>query len=164
MPGTPYTGQFPIPVRDLILKLVEGDILHLYSGTSDIGSVRVDLSRPEATHNVSVEHFITTDTSSWDWCVLDPPYRLIQSNIIKDYQDGRPLSGNALLRDRLALYFQAHVYNVLWLDYCCPTIKGFRRHGIWLILPTRSFENVRCLTWLTKQQSFLPMGDFIQQT
>jgi hypothetical protein len=155
LPGPGYIGQFTIPVRDLIRRLVSGSILHLYSGTSDIGTTRVDLSRPEATHNISVEEFITQDGSSWDWCVLDPPYRLIKSAILKPYQDGRSLSGNALLRDRLCLYFQTHVANVLWLDYCCPTIKGFSRQAIWLILPARHFENVRCLSWLTKTPDLL---------
>lgn len=158
IPGPGYVGQFPIPIRKLIKSLVDGEVLHLYSGSSDIGTVRIDLARPEATHNTSVEEFITTDTSSWDWCILDPPYRLIQSSIIKEYQDGRPLSGNALLRDRLCLYFQRHVQNVLWLDYCCPKIRGFERKAIWLILPTRVFENVRCLTWLFKVSPYLPLN------
>ena len=40
--------------------------------------------------------------------------------------------------------------NVLWLDYCAPSIKGFYRKKLWLLLPG-GFHTVRVLSWLQKE-------------
>jgi len=162
LPGKPYTGGFPVRVIEIIKSIIPGPgagrVLHLYSGRSDIGDVRIDLECEEATRNMSVESFTAQDNSTWDWILLDPPYRLIDTSTLKDYADARPLSGSALLRDRLCLYFRHHANNILWLDYCSPLLKGFTRARLWFFIPPRVFENVRCLTWLKRNQGEMPIS------
>lgn len=110
----------------------------------------VDLECSEATVNIPVEEFILIPGPRWEWVILDPPYKLIRTDILKQYAGRQSLTGNTLLRNRLSLYFRARANNVLWLDYCTPMIKGFRRKKIWLCVPINYYENVRCLTWLKR--------------
>ena len=44
--------------------------------------------------------------------------------------------------------------HVLWLDFCAPTISGFYRRKLWLVLPG-GFHTVRVLSWL--QQEMKPL-------
>lgn len=158
----PYTGGFPLSIIEVIEDIIEtipGPVLHLYSGRSMIGEVRVDMEQEEATHIMTVEEFIAADTEHWKWVVLDPPYKIKRTDILRDYADARPLSGNALLRDRLSLYLRQHSDNVLWLDYCCPQLKGFERKKIWLVLPPAYWCNVRVLTWFSRIQHEMPLNE-----
>ena len=149
-----YRGGFPSEVERILKKLVAGSdkVLHLYSGRSDIGNIRVDLEQPEATHKMTVEEYISSDfgCQRFDWVILDPPYKIKQPGFLNNFKDARPLSGNALLRDRISRFLRQHADNVLWLDYCVPAIRGFRRSKIWLCIPNNCYENVRCLSWLQR--------------
>lgn len=152
IPGPGYRGGFPLNIQRIISELVSTGrpVLHLYSGRSDIGDVRVDLECPEATHNMTVEEFIKTDRTVWEWVILDPPYKIKRIEFLKDYADARPLTGNSLLRDRIVRFLRSRTNNVIWLDYCTPEIKGFTRKKVWLMVPANFWQNVRCMTWFTR--------------
>lgn len=145
-----YRGGFPSSVITIISDLVSGQVLNLYSGASTIGTVRVDLESPEATHKMSVEEYISKDGQMWDWVIIGPPYKIKHPEFLNNFADARPLTGNSLLKDRLRLYLRDHANNVLWLDYCSPTLKGFERHKIWLLMPGNCWESCRLLTWLLR--------------
>lgn len=148
-----YTGGFALNV-DLLIRRLTGTgrpVLHLYSGRSDIGDTRIDLECTEATENISVEEFITRPGEKmFEWVILDPPYKLVRPDILRDYADSKPLSGSALLRNRLTRFLRDRSNNVLWLDYCSPRLRGFEQEAIWLLLPINQWESVRCLTWLRR--------------
>lgn len=70
--ATGYPGAFTAVVNGIIESVIqrvqtwEGDpprLLHLFSGVSNIGDVRVDISRPEATVNADVREFLRHTTS-----------------------------------------------------------------------------------------------------
>ena len=149
-----YAGSFTPTVKSIIKSVLYGKILHLYSGSSLIGDERVDLANPSATKNMRVEDFIQRDDRIWDWCLLDPPYAITQKNKLRDYEEVGSLSGNVNWRRQIKEYLRRHTNNVLWLDFCAPTITGFRRKKLWLLLPG-GFHTVRVLSWLEKEMDLL---------
>ena len=149
-----YQGAFTEPVKQIIKSLVGGKVLHLYSGSSFIGEERVDLEHPNATLNCRVEEFIENDKRIWDWCLLDPPYAITRRRKLDQYAETASLSADVIWRSRIKEYFKHCVDNILWLDYCAPQIKGFRRKKLWLLLPG-GYHNVRVLSWLTREMRLL---------
>lgn len=69
-----YVGGFSKIESEIIEKSAEGKILHLFSGKSLIGQVRVDFSQPEATINCDVFEFLSNCNEKFDTILLDPPY------------------------------------------------------------------------------------------
>jgi len=145
-----YAGSFTPTVKSIIKSVISGDVLHLYSGSSFIGSERVDLAHANATKNCKVEDFIQQDERTWDWCILDPPYAITQKSKLSDYEEVGSLSGNVSWRRQIKEYLRHHADNILWLDFCAPTITGFRREKLWLLLPG-GFHTVRVLSWLKRE-------------
>lgn len=145
-----YPGSFTNKVRRIILDTVKGSVLHLFSGVSEIGDVRVDLTRPEATDNVDVFAFINNphDHRIWDFVIADPPYAIKSApDKLKVYGDMRPFTGNIPFQRAMSEFLLNHAKNVLWLDMNAPLPKGFKRKKVWLLLPG-GWHNVRILTWL----------------
>jgi len=146
-----YPGAFTKTVQTIIKSVIYGKVLHLYSGSSLIGEERIDLEHPNATKNCRVEDFIKEDSREWDWCLLDPPYAIQRANLkLGAYGEYGSLSGNTLWRAAIRQYCQRHIQNILWLDFCAPSIKGFGRQKLWLLLPG-GFHNVRVLSWLKRE-------------
>ena len=148
-----YPGAFPDNVERIIRQILtgsQGRILHLFSGTSDIGNVRVDLKRPEATINTNVFDFIKTDDAKgpWEWCLLDPPY--IMKSPIKEYADQTSVAASVPKRRALGVFFLNHCANVLWFDFCAPLPSGFYREKIMFFLPG-GYRHVRTLSWLKRE-------------
>jgi len=149
-----YPGAFTKPVQDIIKSTVEGTILHLYSGSSLIGDVRIDLEHPNATIHCRVEDFIETDQRDWDWVLLDPPYAITRRKKLDAYAETASLSADVVWRTRIKYYFRKHTKNILWLDYCAPMITGFRRQKLWFLLPG-GYHNIRVLSWLEREMELL---------
>lgn len=147
--NTGYPGAFTANVEATIKQVLYGRVLHLYSGRSLIGDVRVDYCRQEATHQMSVEEFISQDNTSWDFVLLDPPYEIKHKDKLKEYVDNKALSGNIQLRHALKKFCLLHTENVLWLDQCAPNFGGFARKKLWVFIPG-GWMNVRVLSWLTR--------------
>ena len=145
-----YAGAFTPAVIEIIKSVISGNVLHLYSGMSLIGDERIDLSQPNATRNCRVEEFIKEDRRVWDWCVLDPPYAITSIKKLDQYAERASLSSNVVWRGQIKEYFQRHTRNILWLDFCAPMIKGFKRRKIWFLLPG-GFHTVRVLSWLERE-------------
>lgn len=146
-----YPGAFTEPVKQVIKSVIYGRVLHLYSGSSFIGDVRVDKDHKNATDHIDVGDFVRTDNREWDWVILDPPYNINHADRkLKKYGDTGCVYSNVPLRRRLKNYLSSHTTNILWLDYCAPMIKGFRREKLWLFLPG-GFHNVRVLSWLKRE-------------
>ena len=151
--NTGYLGAFSPPVDRLIRHLVAGKILHLYSGQSTIGDVRVDIAHPNATHNCEVGEYLDKPAECWDWIVLDPPYDITDPRRkLASHKLIGPLSVNVPLRRKFNLYCRQYTNNILWLDICAPLIKGFRREKLWLVIPLW-YEHVRVLSWLKREMN-----------
>jgi len=151
-----YPGAFAVEVDMAIKQTVKGSILHLYSGTSFIGDVRIDIDHKNATLNCDVEEFVKTDNRHWDFVILDPPYQITRTDVkLNGYGIKGAISANVDRRRLIKNYLQEHTDNVLWLDQCAPMIKGFYRKKLWLVLPG-AFKNVRVLSWL--QQEMKPFS------
>lgn len=146
-----YPGAFAIEVDRVIRQTVKDSVLHLYSGTSLIGDVRIDIEHPNATVNCDVEDFIRADERCWNYVILDPPYQITRTDAkLNGYGIKGAVSANVDRRRLIKGYLQKHTENVLWLDQCAPMIKGFYRKKLWLVLPG-AFKNVRVLSWLKKE-------------
>ena len=146
-----YPGAFAVEVDRVIRQTVNGAILHLYSGTSLIGDVRIDIEHPNATINCDVEAFVKEDKRLWDFVILDPPYQITRTDVkLNGYGIKGAISANVYRRRLIKEYLQKHTENVLWLDQCAPVIQGFYRRKLWLVLPG-AFKNVRILSWLKRE-------------
>jgi len=59
----------------LYAKLCKGKILHLFSGTSLLGDVRVDIDNPMATHKIDLqEGKLPFQNLEFDTVISDPPW------------------------------------------------------------------------------------------
>ena len=146
-----YPGAFPPEVDIVIRQLVKGKVLHLFSGSSLIGEERIDIDHPNATQSMNVKEFIANDERDWDWVVLDPPYWIKSADTkLNGYGIKTAASCDVIFMHNLKRYFQLHTENIIWLDVCAPTIKGFYRKKLWLVL-TGGFHTVRVLSWLIKE-------------
>ena len=142
-----YPGAFPPKVEMTIKKLAESPSLRLFSGSSKIGDVRIDLTRPEATINQDVFDFIKTDERIWKFVIADPPYEIERK---LDYASTKSFLGDVYRQSAISKYLQGHTENVLWFDYVSPCPPGFYRKKAWLFLPG-SWRKVRALTWLKRE-------------
>jgi len=153
--NTGYPGAFPLAIQNLIKSLVGVNTVHLFSGSSFIGDMRVDLEHPNATNHCDIRHFIETDDGHYEWTILDPPYAIIRAEKkLATYGGSKSISSDVIFRRKLKLWLQKHTENILWLDFCAPTIKGFYRKKLWLVLPG-GFYTVRVLSWLKKEMELL---------
>ena len=150
-----YAGAFTMPIQFLIKSLVNENTLHLFSGSSLIGQERVDIEHPNATLTCDIRQFVDNDERQWDWIVLDPPYAIIRADSkLKTYGEAKAISSDVVFRRKLKHFLQTHTQNILWLDFCAPSIKGFYRKKLWLVLPG-GFHTVRVLSWLQKEMNLL---------
>ncbi len=155
-----YPGAFTPAVSHLINKVLadareqQADlrVLHLFSGISQIGEVRVDLERIEATHRQDVFEFISQDKVQWDFVLLDPPYTIQSGHKkLEEYAKTSAVASDVPLRNKLAEWFRGHAQNVIWLDMCAPLPAGFRRKHVWFLFPG-GYHTVRVLSWLTRAE------------
>lgn len=152
-----YNGAFPENVETVIKNLVRSPCLHLFSGTSKMGDVRVDIERKEATINMDVFEFIKTKEAQkqWKWCILDPPYLIYNpEQDLKDYGNKTAVSASIPKRNAFAKFFMSYCENVLWLDHCAPRPKGFIRGKVWFFFPG-GYIHIRVLSWLKREQSLI---------
>lgn len=147
MNRTGYPGGFTPTVQRMINQVIYGKVLHLFSGVSKIGDIRIDIEREEATHRGDVLEFIENDVRCWDFVILDPPYELNKKSKIEVYGRTSSIAADVVLRNKLADYFLNHTNNVLWLDMCAPLPKGFKRKKLWFLFPG-GYHTLRVLSWL----------------
>lgn len=147
-----YPGAFPNKVEEVIVKVVKTPCLHLFSGCSLIGDLRVDIERPEATHRMDVFKFLETKEAQkeWLWCLLDPPYNIhTPEKDLKEYGDYASVSCSVPKRQALARFFLKYSENVLWLNTCAPLPEGFKREKLWFFFPG-GYRTLRVLSWLKR--------------
>lgn len=146
-----YPGAFPPRVERQIKMVIGSPCLHLFSGTSRIGDVRIDLERPEATVNQDVFEFIRTDKREWPWVLADPPYDVARpERTLKGYASTKSFLGDVYRQKAISDYLKGHADNVLWFDFVSPCPPGFYREKLWTYLPG-GWKKVRVLTWLKRE-------------
>ena len=83
--------------------------------------------------------------------LLNPPYAIIRAKTkLASYGSAKAISSDVSFRRKLKQYLVSHTDNILWLDFCAPMIRGFRREKLWLVLPG-GFHTVRVLSWLKRE-------------
>lgn len=142
-----YPGAFTPTVEAIIRSVIYGRVLHLFSGVSLIGEVRVDLATKEATDRIEVLDFLKKEERNWDFLILDPPYEIQNTSKLKGYSKVACINSDIPLRRALTSWAVKHTKNILWLDYSAPLPVGFKRKKLWLLLPG-GFHRVRILSWL----------------
>ena len=144
-----YDGQFTPAVEKLIkywLNKYPGKVLHLFSGASRIGDVRIDIDNPNATLNIDVEDYLKESKDNFEWVLLDPPY-LVESHDLKGYKISKAFSADVPARRLFQEWAQEHTKRIIWLDLCAPLPKGFEREKLYFLLPG-GYRNVRVLSIL----------------
>ena len=153
---TGYPGAFTPTVDRIINQTIYGKILHLFSGVSKIGDVRIDIERPEATNREDILAFIEKDTRHWDFVILDPPYEIKRKSKLEVYGRTLSVAADVFLRNKLSDYFLNHTNNILWLDMCAPLPKGFKRKKLWFLFPG-GYHTLRVLSWLELEKTLWDM-------
>ena len=69
-----YPGSFAVLEQKIIKKYLKNPSLHLFSGRSTIGTVRVDFACEEATIHADVFDYLEHCTEKFNTVILDPPY------------------------------------------------------------------------------------------
>lgn len=69
-----YPGSFSNFETKTIKEYIEGNVLHLFSGSSLIGNVRVDFSHENATHHEDAFEFLIKNKEHFDTAIIDAPY------------------------------------------------------------------------------------------
>ena len=69
-----YPGNFTKKENKIIRKYMKDNTLHLFSGKSLIGNVRIDFSCKEATHRGNVFLWLPLMENRFKTVLLDPPY------------------------------------------------------------------------------------------
>lgn len=152
-----YPGSFTPKVTKAILGIIQqlGNprVLHLFSGISQIGDVRVDLECLQATNREDVFSYIhgPGKDESFDLILLDPPYSIKRKSKLAEYAKVSSVAADVVLRTALADYFRGHTNYVAWLDLCCPLPKGFQREFLWIFL-TGGYHTPRFLSLLKNRE------------
>jgi len=144
-----YGGEFTPVVEKLIrywLLKYPGEVLHLFSGNSRIGDVRVDIDNPNANQQIKVETYLKRSQDNFEWVLLDPPY-LVESHDLKGYKISKAFSPNVPARRLFQEWAQKHTKRIIWLDLCAPLLEGFEREKLYFLLPG-GYRNVRVLSIL----------------
>jgi len=151
-----YPGEFTEPVIQIIKSIIGNSksVLHLFSGTSTLGNIRIDIDCPQATDRKDVLEFIKNDNRKWEYIILDPPYDIKTKSKIDEYAKTSSVAADVLLRRALAEYFSTHTDNIVWLDMCAPMIRGFQRKKLWFLFPG-GYRTLRILSWLKRYENRL---------
>lgn len=151
-----YPGAFTSPVERLVesalAEMTASKVLHLFSGISSIGDVRVDIHCKKATHIMDVGQFVSEHNEDYDCAILDPPYSISSVDKLAAYGKTSSVAANVPLRRALATFFYKHCENILWLDMCAPLPRGFKRHKVWLLF-AGGYHTPRIFSWLKRDNS-----------
>jgi len=104
--------------------------IHLFSGSSKIGKIRVDIEHPNATDKRDVFDWINGNSGAWpkpNVLLLDPDYD-IQRKDKKLHNHGITRSLSASIKHRnifLDWVYQNQFDEVIYLDQCSPKLKGY---------------------------------------
>ena len=150
-----YPGQFTAEVEKIIEKWLArypGKVLHLFSGISKIGNVRVDFDNKNATINGTVENYLRTSAENFEWVILDPPYLVNSSELGTGFSIKRPFSCSIPSRRLFEAWAVKHTKRILYLDVCCPLFHGFKREKVYFLLPG-GYRNLRVLTISKKRKA-----------
>ena len=154
-----YKGSFH-PNVDKVIKEIIGDkfCVHLFSGSSKIGNVRVDIDNPNATHNQNVYDFVQeyklNETNTI--LLLDPDYHLKRNYLkLKPHGIKESLSGNVLAHKLFYQFLDNNPFSeILLLDLCSPEFKNYKEVDFWRV-KYQGWVHNRTLTWYSRTNQSL---------
>ena len=128
-----YPGAFHPNVEREIKKQVGTDFcIHLFSGDSTIGDVRIDIENPNATQKENVYDFIQKDYAyplrdRKLILLADPDYEIQRKGTkLKIHGIKDSLAGNVLAQKLLIRFIQnMKFHKIILLDQCSPKIPGY---------------------------------------
>ncbi len=138
-----YFGGFHAKEEEIIRYYMKSPCLHLFSGSSKLGDVRVDLNpKSNATHIQDVLEFLEQNTQSFETVILDPPYN--KTAIEKYAKDsGLPeekffFPDNFRHRDQTMRLYKGlkklYPGRIIWKGWVVPPWKNIQyRPKIWVV-------------------------------
>jgi len=136
--------QFPESTHNFIEKLISGNSLHVCSGSSLLGDIRLDLELQTVQKNkpgfiIGDQFHLPFQNEKFDTVICDPiwnmPYHVRHKLI---YQ----------LRD-MTKYEGILIFNSIW----CPKIKCMKRTDVFVGLNSMAFRNISFIAVYKKVQS-----------
>lgn len=162
-----YKGSFHPNVESVIKPIIEGKFcVHLFSGSSKLGEVRVDIQHPNASYNGNVYDFIQVYELPPDCgksiLLLDPDYHLKRNDLkLKPHGIKESLAGNVLVHKLLYSFLDRCPFDeILLLDMCSPSFNNYEEVHFWRV-KYQGWVHNRTLTWYrrTNQQLPITIGD-----
>lgn len=133
-----YKGSFHPNVEKVIRNVIGNKYcVHLFSGSSQIGNIRVDIDNPNATNNQNVYDFIQEyqlrETNSI--LLLDPDYHLKRNDLkLKPHGIKESLAGNVLAHKLFYSFLDRnHFDEILLLDLCSPSFSNYKEKHFWRV-------------------------------
>lgn len=122
--------SWPTEIEAKIKSLCEGKVLHVCSGESEIGDVRIDLTK---TADIRADMFhLPIRPESFDSAVCDPPWNLpyhVRHKLLFELRDCLKPGGRL-------------IFNCFWI----PKIRGLQMEKeIYVGVPNAAFRNVSVL-------------------
>ena len=161
-----YPGAFPPKVDELIRKITRDQhpILHLFSGSSNIGDVRVDVeSHPNVTHVMDAFNYIKSSEAQhkWSHVIGDPDYNAEQQHRLRG-NHSKASSGEIFadpnVEREISQFLSKYAENILWLDRRMPYFDRVRFERVWSntkLFYQGGWRNVRVFEHLRLKQARL---------
>ena len=154
-----YKGSFHPNVEKVIKEIIKDRFcVHLFSGSSKIGNVRIDIDNPNATINQNVYDFIQEYKLEESNAVLllDPDYHLKRNDLkLKTHGIKESLAGNVLAHKLFYKFLDNNDFKeILLLDLCSPTFKNYKEEHFWRV-KYQGWVHNRTLTLYRKTNSSL---------
>lgn len=150
----PYPGAFHPKVEDRIREIVGTKFcIHLFSGSSKIGNIRVDINHKNATHNENVFDFIKHNSGAYPKpaiLVLDPDYEIERKDRkLNGHGLTASISASVIHRNLIEKWIYANQFDeILYLDQCSPKFDGYD-WDYWLV-KTGGWHTNRVLNYYKK--------------
>ena len=163
-----YPGNFTKEEKTIIQRYIKGNILHLFSGKSKIGHIRVDYSCNEATHKTDVFGFLNSvlcaSKETFDTVILDPPYN-------KRFADEYQALGNTF--EQFIIFANSEKTTLLFnlLEKLKPTRIIIKSWNYYVPRNYRRFKCFVCYAGGYRKPTFLmicerkqnPLDDYLQE-
>ena len=152
-----YKASFHPNVEKVIRQLVGTKFcINLFSGSSTIGNIRVDIENKHATNNENVYNFIQNyempKTDGETILVMDPDYNIKRAELkLKPHGIKESLAGNVLAHKLLYGFIDRCKFDhIVLLDYCSPEFANYSEMWFWRV-KYQGWVHNRTLTWYIRK-------------
>ena len=159
-----YPGAFNPTVEKVIKEIIEGKYcVHLFSGSSTLGKIRVDIKHKNANCNENVYDFcqeynviVGKPINQKSILLMDPDYAVQRKHLkLKPHGINSSIGGNVLAHKILNDFISNIGFDeILILELASPTFKNYDEIFWWRV-KTGGWQHNRTLTWYRRKSERL---------